>query len=42
MNQGLKTQILLLELQKNESESKLSVSNFLGAINITNDEGAKK
>jgi len=33
---------IIAGITKNETDSKLSVSNILGAINITNDEGAKK
>lgn len=33
---------IIAGITKNKSESKLSISNMLGALNITNDEGAKK
>lgn len=32
---------IIAGITKNETESKLTVSNILGALNITNDEGAK-
>jgi hypothetical protein len=38
----IKNADIIAGITKNESESKLSISNVLGAIKITNDENAKK